>query len=64
MTTVIVELLVAGLITVLAALLARLAWGARRRRDLGGPVTEVQARENSSSSPCRNPPSLVGRSAG
>ena len=46
MTTVMVELLVAGLIFVLAALLARVAWLPRRRRDLRGPITEVQAREN------------------
>ena len=46
MTTVMVELLAAGLIVVLVALLARLAWVGRRRRDLRGPITEVQAREN------------------
>jgi heme A synthase len=46
MTTVMLELLVAGLIVVLVASLARLAWVARRRRDLRGPITEVQAREN------------------
>ena len=46
MTTAMVELLVAGLIVVLVALLARLAWVARRHRDLRGPITEVQAREN------------------
>jgi heme A synthase len=45
MTTLMVELLVAGLIVVLVALLARLAWVARRRRRLLS-VTEVQAREN------------------
>ena len=40
-----VELLVAGLIVVLVALLARLAWVISRRRE-GGSITEAQAREN------------------
>jgi uncharacterized iron-regulated membrane protein len=38
------ELLVAGLIVILVAVLARLVWMMRRRE--GGPVTETQAREN------------------
>ena len=40
-----VELGVAGLIVVLVALLARLAWVISRRRE-GGSITEAQAREN------------------
>ncbi len=40
-----VELLVAGLIVVLVALLVRLAWVISRRRE-GGSITEAQAREN------------------
>ncbi len=39
------ELGVAGLIVVLVALLARLAWVISRRRE-GGSMTEAQAREN------------------
>jgi hypothetical protein len=40
-----VELLVAGLIIVLVALLARAAWVISRRRE-GGSITEAQARQN------------------
>ena len=40
-----VELLVAGLIVMLVAVLARLVWVIGRRQE-GGPVTEAQAREN------------------
>ena len=40
-----VELLVAALIVVFVALLARLAWVISRRRE-GGSITEAQAREN------------------
>jgi len=46
MTIVMVELLVAGLIVVLMALLARLAWVARRRREIPRSISEAQAREN------------------
>ena len=46
MTIVMVELLVAGLIVALVALLARLAWVARRSKKLRGSITEAQAREN------------------
>jgi hypothetical protein len=46
MLIVIVELLVAGLIVVLAALLLHRAWVHRRRRELLGFITEAQAREN------------------
>jgi hypothetical protein len=42
-----VQLLVAGLIVVLVALLARLAWVMSRRSEReGGSITEAQAREN------------------
>ena len=40
-----VELVVAGLIVVLVALLARLAWVISRRREEAS-ITETQAREN------------------
>ena len=41
-----VELLVAGVIVVFAALLLRRAWMTRRRSELRGSITEEQAREN------------------
>ena len=40
-----VELVVAGLIVVLVAMLARLAWVISRRREEGS-ITEAEAREN------------------
>ena len=46
MTILVVELLVAGLIVVVVALLTRRAWEANRRRKLRGSITETQAREN------------------
>jgi hypothetical protein len=46
MLIVIVELLVAGLIVVLAALVLHRAWVYRRRRELSGFITEAKAREN------------------
>ena len=46
MTMAMVELLVAGLIVVVAALLVCLVWVARHRRDLRASITEVQARAN------------------
>jgi hypothetical protein len=41
-----VDLLVAGLIVVLVALLACLAWLLTRRRERRGSITEAQARAN------------------
>jgi hypothetical protein len=46
MMAVMVELLVARLIVVFAALLVGWAWGIRRRAELPGSISEAQAREN------------------
>jgi hypothetical protein len=46
MTMLMAELLVAGLIVVVVALLTRRAWEAHRRGKLRGSITETQAREN------------------
>ncbi len=46
MTIVTVELVVAGVILMLIAVLARLAWVARRRRAMRASITETQARQN------------------